>query len=83
MSTHHHQTADTAVSAAAKLSPPTAVLGAHVMGMSVADWIQWLTLLYLLLLVSHKMWQMWGDIKEKWFKPKPCEVCTENQKGLK
>jgi hypothetical protein len=69
MSTHQ----ETASTAAAKLSPPAAVLGAHILGMSVADWIQWLTLFYLILLVVHKLWSMWKELNEYWFvdKDKP------------
>ncbi len=43
---------------AAKLSPPATVLGAQLAGIPVADWIQILTVLYLLLLISHKCWGM-------------------------
>lgn len=71
--------AETAATAAAKLSPPAAVLGAHIMGMSVADWIQWLTLIYLALMILHKIWGMWKEFKETWFKPKPCSVCAEKE----
>ena len=58
---------ETVGAAAAKLTPPVAVLAAEIMGMTVADWIQWLTLIYLLLMVSHKAWGMWREFKDFWF----------------
>lgn len=58
---------ETVGAAAAKLSPPVAVLAAEILGMTVADWIQWLTLIYLLLMVCHKAWGMWREFKEYWF----------------
>lgn len=61
-----NQHTETASTAAAKLTPPAAVLGAQILGMSVADWIQWLTLLYLILLVAHKVWNIWDEIIKPW-----------------
>jgi len=58
----HHQ--DTAITATTKLSPPAAVLGAHVMGMPVAEWIQWLTVVYLLLLIGHKLYVIVKDVRQ-------------------
>lgn len=49
---------ETTAAMAAKLAPPATVMGAQIAGIHVADWIQWLTLLYLALLVSHKVWGM-------------------------
>lgn len=65
---NHHQ--ETVVDAAVRLSPPAAVMGATFLNMTVADWIQWLTLLYLILLVSHKLWTTWREFKEYWFSDK-------------
>lgn len=64
----HHQ--ETGTATAAKLSPPIAVWFADLMGMSVAEWIQWLTLVYLFLMVSHKAWTMWREFSTYWGKNK-------------
>lgn len=51
---------------ATKLAPPAAVLGAQIAGIHVADWIQWLTLIYLFLMVAHKLWQMGWEAWKFW-----------------
>ena len=56
---------ETLATAATKLSPPAAVLGAHVAGMPVAEWIQWLTLIYLVMLIGHKGYMIVQDIFKK------------------
>lgn len=56
---------ETFATAATKLSPPAAVLGAHVAGMPVAEWIQWLTLIYLVMLIGHKGYMIVQDIFKK------------------
>jgi hypothetical protein len=53
---------ETLATAATKLSPPAAVLGAHVMGMPIAEWIQWLTLIYLIMLIGHKGYMIFKDV---------------------
>lgn len=60
------QQTDTMAAAAAKLSPPATVLGVQIAGIHVADWIQWLTLLYILMLVAHKGWQMGREAWTFW-----------------
>jgi hypothetical protein len=51
---------------AAKAAPPIAVLGANFMGYPVADWVQWLTLLYVVLMLLHKTWQMGYEAYRFW-----------------
>jgi hypothetical protein len=60
---------ETTAAVAAKLAPPVTVLGAHIAGFTVADWIQWLTLIYLILLVAHKIWRIACEVGE-WLKSK-------------
>jgi hypothetical protein len=60
---------ETVATVTTKLSPPAAVLGAHVLGMPVAEWIQWLTVIYLLLLIGHKLYVIVKDVKKS-FGPK-------------
>ena len=55
-------TTESGAAIATKLSPPAAVLGAHIAGIPVAEWIQWLTLIYLLMLVGHKAFQIGRDV---------------------
>lgn len=54
---------------AAKLAPPATVLGVQVAGIHVADWIQWLTLLYLALMIAHKLWSMGLEAWRFWHGP--------------
>lgn len=60
----------------AKVSPAAAVWGAEIMGIGVSQWIQWLTLLYLVLMISHKAWQMGVESFKYWFGPKECPTCA-------
>lgn len=61
----HPQLESTMVNTA-KVTPPATVIGAEFIGMHVADWVQWLTLLYLLLLVVHKLWAMLSEALAYW-----------------
>jgi hypothetical protein len=60
---------------ATKLTPPIAVLGAHVAGIQVAEWIQWLTLVYLLLLVGQKVFQIGRSIWIHYSEKQACKAC--------
>jgi hypothetical protein len=44
-----------ATTTAAKLSPPILVSGAYLFGYSVVDWVQWLTLVYVVILIILKI----------------------------
>lgn len=57
------QHSDTAAVLAAKASPPATVTIASLAGMPVSDMVLWATLFYTLLLIGHKLWQMWRDVK--------------------
>lgn len=49
----------------AKLAPPATVSIATISGAYVNTFLVWATLFYTLLLISHKLWQMWRDIMRK------------------
>lgn len=55
-----------------KLAPPVAVVGAHYFGMSIDEWIQLLTVLYLLGLIVHQLPKHWAAIIKvrAWIKEK-------------
>lgn len=57
------QTAETFSSMSAKASPPAIVVGAKLIGMPIADWIQWLTFIYLLLMIGQKCWHLYKEWK--------------------
>lgn len=42
-------------------TPPAATSTASLLGIPVADWVLWLNLLYIVILISFKLW---GKIKE-------------------
>ena len=65
MSNPVHQ-ANQAVNEAVKFSPPAAYMGAKFLGMTPADWVTWLTLLYIIIqitLIIPKWWRQFGP----WF----------------
>ena len=65
MSNPVHQ-ANQVVNEAVKFSPPAAYMGAKFLGMTPADWVTWLTLLYIIIqimLIIPKWWRQFGP----WF----------------
>lgn len=62
------QSSDTATSVAVKATPPLAVIGATLAGISVDDWIKWVTLAYVCLLLLHKLWHMALEWHAFWIK---------------
>lgn len=46
----------------AKVAPPLSVSIATVYGVSVSEILLWATLLYTLLMIGHKIWQIYRDI---------------------
>ena len=59
------QTTETLTTASAKLAPPASVSLATVMGVQVSELVLWATLIYTLLLIGHKVYQIWKDITAK------------------
>jgi len=39
-----------------KAAPPAIVSLAHMMGWSMAEWVQFITLIYLVVVLTHKLW---------------------------
>jgi hypothetical protein len=46
---------------ATRASPPVAVAAGNLMGMPLPDLVQWMTLVYLVLMISHKGWRMYRE----------------------
>lgn len=61
MSTQH--TAETTTAIASKAAPPVTVSIATLAGIQVSEILLWATLVYTLLMIGHKMWQIYKDIK--------------------
>lgn len=56
-------TAGTIIATAIKLAPPITVAGFTLSGISLQDWVLYLTLIYTILMIAHKIWSMgvdWG-----------------------
>jgi hypothetical protein len=62
MSTSQH-TAEGGSAIAAKLAPPAGVSIATVMGMPVSDVLMWATLFYTVLMIGHKLYQIYKDVR--------------------
>ena len=61
MSTQH--TAETTLAIAAKAAPPATVSIATLAGFPVSEILVWATLIYTVLMIGHKLWQIYKDIK--------------------
>ena len=61
MSTQH--TAETTAAIASKAAPPVTVSIATLAGIQVSEILLWATLVYTLLMIGHKMWQIYKDIR--------------------
>jgi hypothetical protein len=49
------------VSDVALATPPTATSTASLLGLPVADWVLWLNLLYIIILIAFKLWGKWKE----------------------
>jgi hypothetical protein len=56
---------ESGVAVVAKLTPPATVSIATMSGAHVSNMVLWATLFYTLLMISHKLLQMWRDIMRK------------------
>lgn len=56
-------THDTAAYMTVKSAPPATVVVADMVGMQVPEIVQWLTLIYLVMLVGHKGWQIYKEFR--------------------
>lgn len=59
------QTAETGVTMTAKATPPLAVVGANLAGIPVSDWVQYVTLAYVVVMLAHKVWSWYREWKPK------------------
>jgi hypothetical protein len=64
MSTTQHTT-ETAVAITAKAAPPATVSIATLLGYQVSELVLWATLIYTLLLICQKVWQIYKEIKDE------------------
>lgn len=61
MSTANH-TAETSATIIAKAGPPATVSLATLAGYQVSEILLWATLIYTLLMIGHKVWQIYKDV---------------------
>lgn len=57
-------TTDTATAIVAKVAPPVGVSLATVAGYQVGELVLWATLIYTVLMICHKCYQIYKDIKK-------------------
>jgi hypothetical protein len=57
--------AETAGAIVAKVAPPATVSLATIAGYQVSELVLWATLIYTVLLISHKLWQIIKELKGK------------------
>ena len=58
----HQTTAETTAAIAAKAAPPATVSIASLAGYQVSEILIWATLIYTVLMIAHKIWQIYQDI---------------------
>lgn len=59
----HQTTAETGATIIAKAAPPATVSLASVMGVQVSELLLWATLIYTALMIGHKLFQIYKDIR--------------------
>jgi hypothetical protein len=64
MSTTQHTT-ETATVLAAKAAPPATISIATLMGYQVSELVLWATLIYTVLLICQKSWQIYKEVTGK------------------
>lgn len=58
------QTAETGAALVAKAAPPVSVSIASIAGIQVSEILLWATLIYTVLMIGHKAYQIYKDVKE-------------------
>lgn len=56
--------AETTTAIVAKVAPPASVSIATVMGVQVSELVLWATLVYTVILIGHKLWSIYKDVKK-------------------
>ena len=59
-----HQT-ETVTAVAAKVAPPVTVSLATVAGYQVSELVLWATLIYTVLMIGHKVYQIYKDVRSE------------------
>lgn len=60
---------DTAAAVMAKTAPPVGVSLATVAGIQVSELVLWATLIYTVLMIGHKVYQIYLDVNKSLDKP--------------
>lgn len=60
----HVTTTETAAAIIAKVAPPATVSLATVLGVQVSELVLWSTLVYTIILIGHKLWQITKEFRE-------------------
>lgn len=58
----HQTTAETSAAIIAKAAPPATVSIASLAGYQVSEILLWATLIYTVLMIAHKIWQIYKDV---------------------
>lgn len=61
----HNTAAEGGVAIAAKLAPPASVSLATLFGIPVSEILMWVTLVYTIVMLGHKLYQIFEEIKNK------------------
>ena len=59
-----HATAETGAAIFAKAAPPATVSLASLLGVPVSELVLWCTLIYTILMIGHKAWQIYQDVRK-------------------
>jgi hypothetical protein len=59
-----HQTAETGAALVAKAAPPAGVSIATIAGVQVSEVLLWATLIYTVLMIGHKLYQIYKDVSQ-------------------
>ena len=57
-----HQTSETLAGITTKAAPPVSVSLASVAGLQVSEIVLWATLIYTVLMIGHKLFQIYKDV---------------------
>lgn len=60
----HVGTTETASAVIAKAIPPATVSIATVLGIQVSELVLWVTLVYTIILIAHKLWQISKEFRK-------------------
>jgi hypothetical protein len=56
---------ESGIAVAAKLTPPAGISLATIFGMQVSELVLWATLVYTILMIGHKIYVIYRDVKSK------------------